>query len=314
MSIVISEDLWQAIPSWFGEGESVEYDPYLILDRAALLQKAQKADALIVRNKTKVDLELLDAAPNLKVVGRLGVGLDNIAVSACKNRGIQVVAARGCNALSVAEYVMACLLDHSRFLAKCNYSVREGNWNRSFGTGTELYSKTIGLVGVGDIGQRVASRAKAFGMRVVAFDPFVLPTSSLVQDLGVELVDLETLLSLSHFVSVHVPLTPQTQYLIAEQELSLMRDDSVLINTARGGVIKETALYATLHEKSARAAYLDVREQEPPSPDDTLGKLDNIHFSPHIAGITAESSERVANFILTQVQNALSGQTVHGLV
>lgn len=315
MSIVISEDLWVSVPAWFLEryGE-VRYDITLVSHRQALLNAVQDARVLIVRNKTLVDRELLQAAPSLAVIGRLGVGLDNIDVAVAKERGVKVVAARGCNATSVAEYVMACLLHRARFLERSNQQVKAGVWDRGLSTGSEIYGKTVGLVGVGDIGQRVASRARAFGMDVIAYDPFVLETSALVQDVGVRLVDLETVLTTSDFVSVHVPLTPQTKYLIGQRELMMMRPVSTVINTARGGVIEEAALQRVLAVRGEMAAYLDVREHEPPATADALSELPNVVLTPHVAGITRESSERVAQFIFRQVGNALDGAVVQGLV
>ncbi|QSO45605.1 hydroxyacid dehydrogenase [Alicyclobacillus mengziensis] len=314
MSIVISEHLWWPLPDWFDESYPVMYDTTLVENRDVLLRKVQEAKAIIVRNKTRVDRELLEIAPQLKVVGRLGVGLDNIDVPACRDHDVKVVAARGCNATSVAEYVMACLLHHTRFLDRCSQIVKSGVWDRSLGTGTELYGKTLGLVGIGDIGQRVASRARAFGMRILAFDPFVLASSAVVQDVGVELVSLEEVLTSSHFISVHVPLTRDTKSLIGMEQLHMMREASVLINTSRGGIIDENALSKVLVQRPTMAAYLDVREQEPPQQDEPLSQVPNATLTPHIAGITVESSARVAEFVLRQVANALSGSPIQGLV
>lgn len=314
MSIIISEDLWWPISDSFLSKHDVHYDATLVAKPDMLRAKMADATALIVRNKTNVNSDLLNHAKHLKIVGRLGVGLDNIDVLACRERGIQVVSARGCNATSVAEYVLACLFHHSRFLSRCSDNVKSGDWNRAFGTGQEIYQKTLGLIGVGDIGQRVAYRAKAFGMNVLAYDPFVFASSSLVQDLGVKLVGLDELLEQSHFASIHVPLTPQTRHLIGEAQLRLMRDDSVIINTARGGIVDESALYQVLVDSPERAAFLDVLEHEPPAADDLLLSLPNAMFTPHVAGVTKESSTRVAEFILQQVDHALDGKPVQGLV
>jgi D-3-phosphoglycerate dehydrogenase len=315
VSIVITEDLGVPVPGWFvKQYGDVHYDSTLVNNREALLKAVQGAQVLIVRNKTRVDKELLESAPNLSVIGRLGVGIDNIDVVTAKPHGVKVIVARGCNAPSVAEYVMACLLHRARFLELSSQHVKAGVWDRGFSTGSELYGKTLGLVGVGDIGQRVASRARAFGMEVVAYDPFVLETSALVQDVGVQLVDLHTVLATSDFVSVHVPLTAQTKYLISEPQLLMMRPDSIVINTARGGVIEEAALQRVLATRMEMAAYLDVREHEPPPTPDLLSQFLNVVLTPHVAGITWESSERVAQFILRQVANALEGRMVQGLV
>ncbi|MFD1677220.1 hydroxyacid dehydrogenase [Alicyclobacillus fodiniaquatilis] len=305
MRVVMTEDLWWPLPAAFANAYDVVYDASLVDDRTRLLAMGAETHALIVRNRTRVDAELLDAHPNLRVVGRLGVGLDNIDLAACRDRNVQVVAARGCNAISVAEYVIACLFDKARFLRRCDADVKGGVWNRTIAMGNEVYGKTLGLVGVGDIGQRVATRARALGMHVIAYDPFVLSTSALVQDVHVDLVSLETVMQEAHFISVHVPLTPETRHVIGEKQLAQMRDSAVLINTSRGGTVDEAALLDTLRAHPAQTAYLDVREQEPPADDDLLLKLDNAVCTPHVAGITNESSQRVAEFILAEVDLAL---------
>ncbi|WP_054968530.1 hydroxyacid dehydrogenase [Alicyclobacillus ferrooxydans] len=312
--VVISEDLWWDVPHSFSHAYEVTYDPSLVDDPTRLHAIGKDAKALVVRNRTRVDGNLLTQFPELKVVGRLGVGLDNIDLPACQARDVRVVAARGCNAISVAEYVIACLFHHARFLHTSDIAVRGGVWNRAEATGFELFGKTLGLVGVGDIGQRVATRAKALGLHVIAYDPFVLPTSALAQDVGVELVDLETLLRQSHYVSVHVPLTPATRYILGPTQLVLMRDDAVLINTSRGGTVDEGALAEVLVRSPYRSAYLDVREAEPPDADDPLVRLPNVIVTPHVAGITKESSQRVAEFVLKQVDTVLQGFTAQGMV
>jgi D-3-phosphoglycerate dehydrogenase len=312
--VLIAEDLWWKVPTGFAERYHVVYEPGLVHDRARLLQSGQDTAALVVRNRTRVDSELLTQFPSLKVVGRLGVGLDNIHLDACRDRGVQVVAAKGCNAVSVAEYVTACLFHHARFLHQSDGSVRGGTWDRQGATGFEVFGKTMGLVGVGDIGHRVAIRAKALGLRILAYDPFVLPTSPLVQDLGVELAPLNAVLEQAHYVSVHVPLTPETHHMIGEGQLQLMRADAVLINTARGGIVDENALAVKLTKHPQSVAYLDVREHEPPRDGDDLAQFPNVVSTPHVAGITKESSQRVAEFVLAQVDAVLRGEPAQGSV
>ncbi|WP_067623081.1 hydroxyacid dehydrogenase [Alicyclobacillus acidiphilus] len=304
MRIVIAEDLWEPLPQWMRARYEVIYDPELFADEQALIEQTQSASALVVRNRTKVDERLLAAATELKIVGRLGVGLDNIDLSVCRNRNIQVIAARGCNANSVAEYVIASMFYHSRFLHRCDDLARQGVWDRQLATGSEIAAKTLGLIGVGDIGQRVAIRAKALGMRVLAFDPLLHEASMLVQDFGVERTDMDRLLSEADFVSIHVPLTPDTRHLLGLRELRKMKPASVLINTARGGIVDEDALCEVLVEQTSRFAVLDVRETEPPV-EDRLRSLPNTLLSPHIAGITHESSARVTDFVLRGVDDAL---------
>ncbi|MCL6547715.1 MAG: hydroxyacid dehydrogenase, partial [Alicyclobacillus sp.] len=194
MGMVIAEDLWVPLPAGFGGGMLVVYDPTLVDDRSRLLSLGPGTAGLVVRNRTQVDAELLAHFPDLQVVGRLGVGLDNIDVAACRARGVEVVAATGFNATSVAEYVIACLLQHVRPLRQWSHAVKAGTWQRQAAMGHELHGKTLGLIGIGDIGQRVATRARALGLRVMAFDPFVLPSHAAVRDVGVSLAPFEAVL------------------------------------------------------------------------------------------------------------------------
>ncbi|GEO24258.1 hypothetical protein AAC03nite_00430 [Alicyclobacillus acidoterrestris] len=314
MRIVISESLWIPLPDGYGKNFEVVYDPQLAVRRDALLSLGQDTFALIVRNQTQVDEQLLDAYPNLRVVGRLGVGLDNIDISACRARGVQIISARGANAVSVAEYVLACMLHHARFLHRADDVVKKGRWDRSAATGSEIFGKTLGLIGVGDIGMRVASRARALGLTVMAYDPYVMESSVIVQDLSVQMSTLDAVVTNADYLSVHVPLTPATRHLLDKKRLSAMKEMSVLINTARGGIVDESALYETLRDHPQRMAYLDVREQEPPRLDNPLNALTNIILTPHIAGITEESSERVSNFILRQVEHLIRGEQAQGIV
>lgn len=312
--IVISEDLWVDLPHDYGQGRDVIYDATLVQNRQRLLDLGENTEALIVRNQTRVDVELLEHFPRLQVIGRLGVGLDNIEVGECKKRDIPVISARGFNANAVAEYVMSCMFQHVRPIHRWSGQVRAGTWDRMAAMGGELYGKTLGLIGIGDIGQRIATRARVIGLQVAAFDPFVLPSHAVVRDVGVSLTSFEDLLQQAHFVSLHIPLTPQTRNLLDAHALARMRADSVLINTARGGIIDEGALAAVLVKQPTRYAYLDVRAAEPPGADDALRELDNVSLTPHIAGITVESSHDVAAFVLTQVMEKLQGRTVLGVV
>lgn len=314
MSIVITEDLGWPMPRWLTGKYEVIYNRELYQDVPKFRELAKRAQAIVIRNKTKVDADLLTTLPHLTTIGRLGVGLDNIDLRACQAHNVTVIAARGCNANSVAEYVIAGVFEHARFLRKSDAQVRAGIWDRLAATGHEISGKTIGLVGVGDIGQRVAMRARALGMKVLAYDPFLLPSSVLIQDFDVTLTNLEEVCRHADYISVHVPFSPQTHHLISEREMKWMKDGVVLINTSRGGIIDEDALLQTLRAYPKRSAILDVRESEPPHLDDPLSTLPNILMTPHVAGITYESSRRVAEFILSQVDNALSGYDVQGKV
>jgi len=314
MKILITEDLWGPLPDWFQVAYNVTYDPDLYANPAKMATYSASVQALVVRNKTVVSESLLEQFPNLKIVGRLGVGLDNIDLTACKERDINVIAARGFNANAVAEYVFAAMFEHARFLRASDASIKLGVWDRRLGTGIELNGKTLGLIGVGDIGQRVALRANAMAMNVLAFDPFLLDSNMLLQDCIVKRVELEELFRRSDYISIHVPLMPTTLHLISDRELKLMKEDVVLINTSRGGIVDEVALLTSLRMHPNRLVVLDVREQEPPNPTDELTQLENILLSPHIAGITRESSKQVTAFILQQIDNKLKGESVQGIV
>jgi len=284
----------------------VTYEPRLWTDPAALRLAVQEADALIVRNQTPVNRDLLARSP-VRVIGRLGVGLDNIDVAAARDKHIPVVVARGANAVAVAEYVLAACFHFTRQLADVSRDTRSGHWNRALG-GRELYGKTLGIVGLGDIGQRLATRADALGMRVVAADPVQLPTHWAVMDAGVELLDLDRLLSVSDFVSLHVPLTPDTRHLLNAARISRMKPTAVIINTARGGVVDESALGAALRAGIISGAAVDVRETEPPGDPDPLADLSNVLLTPHISGLTAEAHQRTARMVAEDVVRILRGE------
>ena len=314
MKVLITEDLWWPLPDWFQIAHNVTYEPDLYTDPMNLVAEGSSVQALIVRNRTVVSRALLEQFPDLEVVGRLGVGLDNIDLTACKDRGISVITARGFNANAVAEYVFAAMFERARFLRTSDTSIKQGIWNRKMGTGLELSGKTLGLIGVGDIGQRVALRANAMAMNVLAYDPFLLDSNLLLQDRMIKRVELDEVFRSSDYISIHVPLLPTTLHLISDRELQLMKEDVVLINTSRGGIIDEGALLTSLRMHPNRLAVLDVREQEPPSATDELTQLKNVLLTPHIAGITRESSEAVAEFILRQVDKKLMGESVQGIV
>lgn len=312
--VLITEDLWLPIPEDFRQDLDVVYDPDLFARPDKLATYAEGTVALIVRNKTRVNRELLDRFTSLRVIGRLGVGLDNLDLEACRQRGVRVVAAKGFNANAVAEYVFAAMFLRARFLHSSDAATKRGKWDRRGATGAEISGKRLGLIGVGEIGQRVAFRARAMGMKVFAYDPFLLTSNQLIQDSVVCPVELVDLLRQSDYISMHVPLMPATHHLIGAKELQVMKDDVMLINTSRGGIIDETALVASLREHPGRFAALDVRETEPAGEGDEMCELSNVLLTPHIAGITHESSAGVANFILQQVQNLLQGRPVGGLV
>lgn len=308
MRVVISELIWTPALEPLRAAAEVVYAEDLWRRPDDLRAELADAHALVVRNQTKVTDELLAAGPGLKVVGRLGVGLDNIDLEASRRRGAQVVFARSSNAVAVAEYVFAAMFAASRMLAESTADTRAGGWNRQRFTGAELFGKTLGIVGLGDIGGRLARRAQAFGMQVLAADPQVGPNALVAAEFGVRLVGLEELLAASDFVSLHVPLVPATKQLMNAERLALMKPTAWLINTARGGVVDEAALAAALAAGRPAGAALDVRASEPPGKDDPLAGLPNVILSPHIAGITNESNERTATMVVDDVLRVLRGE------
>lgn len=308
MKVLVTELIWpeglQRLEA-FGE---VEYDPELWRSPEALRQKIASADALIVRNQTRVDVGLLGVGESLAAVGRLGVGLDNVDVVAAKERGIPVVYARNANAVSVAEYVMAAILHCSRSLGAAAEDVREGNWNRKFFTGSEAYGKTLGLVGVGEISHRVARRAAAFGMRILGHDPYVAPYDYPIVETGIELVGLDHLLSESDFVSLHVPLTADTRGLFSGEALQKMKPDTWLINTSRGGTVDEVELARALGEGQIAGAVLDVLEEEPIPEDSPLLHQQRALLTPHIAGLAEEAQASTSVLVAEEIIKVLQGE------
>lgn len=261
------------------------------------------ADAVIVRSGTRITREALEQATRLRVIGRAGVGVDNIDVEAATERGIAVLNAPSGNTISAAELAFALLLALVRRVPAADRSMKAGEWDRrSFG-GIELYGKTLGLVGAGRIGAAVAQRARAFGMRVIAYDPYL--QADRAAELEIELVPLDTLLTRADVISLHVPLTDATRNLIGEAELRKMKPRSFLVNAARGGVVNEAALCRALSEGWIAGAALDVFEKEPPPPDHPLRSLPNVVLTPHLGAATLEAQENVAVEIADAVRAAL---------
>ncbi len=308
--IVISENMDAPAVALLARDFEVDYRPGLVDDSAALARALAGAQAWIVRNRTQVRGEALAAADRLRVVGRLGVGLDNIDLEACAARGIEVIPATGANAESVAEYVLAMAMILLRGAAYLSTSaVAAGRWPRQMlSQGREISGKTLGLVGFGGIGRVTARKATALGMRVVGFDPAVEAGSPLWAQFGVEAVALDELLARSDAVSLHVPLAESTRRMIGEERLALMKPGAVLVNSARGGIVDEAALARALRAGRIAGAALDVFEDEPLAAGSVLADAPNLILTPHIAGVTAESNERVSGLIAERVADHLRGQ------
>jgi D-3-phosphoglycerate dehydrogenase / 2-oxoglutarate reductase len=276
-------------------------------DRAELLAAIPDAHAILVRSATKVDAEALAAATHLQVVARAGVGLDNVDVKAATQSGVMVVNAPTSNIVSAAELAVALLLAAARHISPAHAALRNGEWKRSKYTGIELYEKTVGIVGLGRIGVLVAQRLAAFGMDVIAYDPYV--QAGRAAQMGVRLVDLDTLLAESDFISVHLPKTPETVGLIGTDELAKAKASLVIVNAARGGIVDEGALYAALKEGRIAAAGVDVYAKEPCT-DSPLFELDNVVATPHLGASTDEAQEKAGIAVAKSVRLALGGELV----
>ena len=301
--IVISENMDAPAVALLARDFDVDYRPALVDDAAVLAKALAQAEAWIVRNRTQVRGAALAAASRLRVVGRLGVGLDNIDLAACAARGIEVIPASGANAESVAEYVLAMamiLLRGAAYLSTA--AVAAGRWPRQMlSQGREISGKTMGLVGFGSIGRVTAGKAAAVGVRVVAFDPAIPADSPAWAQPGVTPCGLDELLARADIVSLHLPLVESTRGLIGEERIARMRPGAILVNSARGGIVDETALSRALHEGRLAGAALDVFDDEPLAAGSVLADAPNLILTPHIAGVTQESNERVSGLVAERV-------------
>jgi D-3-phosphoglycerate dehydrogenase len=276
-------------------------------ERTALLAAVAEADAILVRSATTVDAEVFAAAPRLKVVARAGVGLDNVDVRAATQAGVMVVNAPASNIVSAAELAVGLMLAAARNIAPANASLKAGEWRRSKYSGVELYEKTAGIVGLGRIGALVAQRLSAFGMHVIAYDPFV--AAGRAAQMGVRLVALDELLRTSDVLSVHLPKTPETVGLIGEQQLRQVKPSLILVNAARGGIVDEHALFLALKEGRVAAAGLDVFASEPCT-DSPLFEFESVVATPHLGASTEEAQEKAGVAVARSVRLALAGELV----
>lgn len=267
-------------------------------------QELEKAAGLIVRSATRVDAAILDRAPGLRVVGRAGVGVDNIDVAAASERGVAVMNAPGGNTISAAELTMALLLSVARRVAEADRTMREGKWERSRLQGVELRGKTLGVIGAGRIGWEVAERCRAFGMDVIVYDPY-LPAHR-VEDLRPHLVTLDQLIASADVVSLHVPLNAETKGLIDADALSRMKKGAFVLNASRGGVVDERALAQALSDGRIAGAGLDVYETEPLPPDSPLLTAPNLVLTPHLGASTKEAQVQVALEVARNIRAALA--------
>ncbi|HTC13220.1 MAG TPA: hydroxyacid dehydrogenase, partial [Chthoniobacterales bacterium] len=260
------------------------------LKEEEILGIAAEYTAIVVRSQTKITAKVIDAAKQLKVVGRAGVGVDNVDVGAATRRGVIVMNTPGGNTISTAEHAFSLLVSIARNIPQAHASVKAGKWDRKSFEGVELHGKTIGIFGMGRIGTEIARRVIAFGMRPVAYDPYL--SNSRARSLQVELFeDLDEVLTQSDFVTMHMPLTAETRHLINADRIAKMKRGARIVNCARGGLIDEQALFEALKSGQIAAAALDVYETEPPPADFSLRTLPNVVFTPHLGASTAEAQE-----------------------
>lgn len=301
-NILITDKLGEIGLELLESAEDISYEQRIELTRETLLQEISHFDALIVRSGTMVDEELIKAGKRLKVIGRAGIGVDNVDVDAATKRGIIVMNTPQANSVATAEHTMAMILAVSRKLPTAHASLLAGEWRRADFVGWQLYRKTLGIIGFGRIGRLVAGRALGFGMEVIAYDPFV--SEEIARELGVTLVDLDDLLENADYITLHTLLTSETEGLVNADNISKMKDGVVLINSARGSLVDEQALEAALISGKVKAAALDVYGKEPPLKNRLIG-LANVVHTPHLAASTVEAQRDVASQIVHQVIDAL---------
>ncbi|WP_202319167.1 phosphoglycerate dehydrogenase [Archaeoglobus neptunius] len=311
MKVLVAEPISDEAIEYMREN-GLQVDVRVGMSRDELLEAIGDYEALIVRSQTKVDAEVIDAAKKLKIIGRAGVGVDNIDISTATQYGIVVVNAPGGNTISTAEHAIALILAAARKIPQADRSVKEGKWERKKFMGVELRGKTVGVIGLGRVGFEVAKRCKALEMNVVAFDPYV--SKERAEQIGVKLMDLESLLSISDIITVHVPRTKETIGLLGKEQFDKMKDGVIVVNAARGGIVDEAALYEALKDGKVSAAALDVYEKEPPDPESPLLKMENIVTTPHIAASTREAQLNVGMIIAEDVVNMYRGLPVRNAV
>lgn len=306
--ILISENIFGAEMDALRARFDAVFEPDLWKQPERLQAMIPDFRALIVRNQTQVTRELLAAATRLEVVGRAGVGLDNVDLQAASDHGIVVAFAPEQTANSVAELAVGLMLSLARMIPAADRDTKQSGWRRQQFTGLEIHGKTLGVVGLGRIGALTAAKAHALGMDILAYDPFVDPDGIKVLELRARLASLDDVLREADFVTCHLPATRETLGLFDDERFSLMKPGAFFINTSRGGVVDEDALIRALQEKRIAGAALDVRAQEPP-PQSLLVEMENIILTPHIAAFTHEAQRRVVGSVCRDVAAVLGGES-----
>ncbi len=312
MKVLISDDMHPAGIAVLEAHPNIEVEVRPGLKPEELKKVIQDADALAIRSATKVTAELLNAAPRLKVVGRAGTGLDNVDIAAASKRGIVVMNTPGGNTITTAEHAVSLLLALARNIPQAAQSMREGKWEKKKFQGTEIFNKTLGIIGMGRIGSVVAERALGLRMRVLSYDPFI--TKELAGNLGVELVSLDELLARADFITLHTPKTKDTAKLLNKEAFKKMKPGVRIINCARGGLIDEKALLEALKGGKVAGAALDVYETEPPPADFPLREFANVICTPHLGASTEEAQANVAVAICEQIMEFLLYGTIKNAV
>jgi len=308
MKILVSDPLSEEGLKILKEVRDFEVDVKTELKPETLKEIIGDYDALIVRSATKVTKDIISQAHKLKVIGRAGVGLDNVDLEQATQKGIIVMNTPAGNTISTAEHTMSMILALSRNIPQANASTKQGEWKRSKFMGVELYNKILGIVGLGRIGSEVAKRALSFGMKVLAYDPFL--SREVAESLGVEVVELKELLERSDYITVHTPLTEETKHMVSKNEFVIMKKGVRVINCARGGIIDEAALIESIKEGRVCGAAIDVFEKEPPAADSELLKLDNVVVTCHLGASTEEAQVNVAIEVAECVRDYLLGKGI----
>lgn len=302
--IVISEDVWSEGFATLAKSQTIIHEPDLWNRRDDLKGHLKEATALIVRNRTQVNEEIFAAAPKLKIVGRAGVGLDNIDLKSADAHGVVVSAALGINAVAVGELTLGLALALLRRVTELDQSTRSGGWDRK--AGSEISGKTWGMLGFGATARALARLLRGFGVKVLAYDPFAKIDESFASEVNVSLVSSDEVIANSDLISLHMPATAETTKMINQATLASMRSHAVIINVGRGELIDEDALEEALVKKVIAGAALDVRATEPPK-DSRFASLSNVILTPHIAGITVESQAKVNEVLVSEVERSLNG-------
>ena len=302
--IMVADKLAKAGVDLLEKANDIEFEQKTNLSKEELLSAVRSQNALIIRSSTLVDRDVIESGTKLMVVGRAGIGVDNIDVEAATEHGILVMNSPEANTIATVEHTMALLLAVSRNLIPAHISLRDGEWRRAEFQGIQLHGKRLGIIGLGRIGRRVAERAIGFGMLVAAYDPYV--SRDVFDELAVEPLGLDDLLALADFLSLHTVITPETSCIIDRKAISRMKQGVVLVNAARGGLVDEVALSEALATGKVRAAAIDVFSSEPPQDNPLIG-LPNVLHTPHLGASTVEAQRDVAIQIVGQVLDALRG-------